>query len=248
VYDAGGIDTFDFSTANRGVFIDLRPGSFSSAAAGSVTLAQANAIIAEFNAATDAVQGDFPLYATQAQVDADANLLASIGASRVLADTGISGIGATSHRNISIAYNTVIENADGGSARDYLVGNHVANVLHGNGGNDVINGLGGNDSLWGGAGADEFRFFDNPGNDSIGDFLSGTDKIHLSEMDANSGAAGNQTFAFVGSAAFSGTAGELRSYSAGGNSFVAGDVNGDAIADFTISTGPSLAVVTDFFL
>ena len=25
VYDAGGQDTFDFSTANRGVFIDLRP-------------------------------------------------------------------------------------------------------------------------------------------------------------------------------------------------------------------------------
>jgi len=248
VYDAGGIDTFDFSTANRGVFLDLRPGAFSSAAAGAVTLAQANAILAEFNAATDAAQGDFPLYATQAEVDADANVLASIGASRVGSDTGISGIGATSHRNISIAYNTVIENAAGGSARDYLVGNHVGNVLRGNGGNDVINGLGGDDLLWGGTGADEFRFFDNPGNDAILDFLSGTDRIHLVEMDANAGLEGNQAFAFIGGAAFSGAAGELRSYSAGGSNWIAGDLNGDGIADFTIGTGSSLAAAGDFFL
>lgn len=248
VYDAGGVDTFDFSTANRGVFLDLRPGAFSSAAAGAVTLAQANAIIAEFNAATDAAQGDFALYATQAEVDADANLLGSIGASRVLSDTGITGITATSHRNISIAYNTIIENASGGSARDYLVGNHVPNTLNGNGGNDVINGLGGDDFLFGGAGADEFRFFDNSGNDTIGDFVSGTDKIHLTEIDANAGMAGNQAFTFVGNAAFTGAAGQLRTFSDGGSHFVAGDVNGDGIADFSINTGASLAVLGDFFL
>jgi serralysin len=248
VYDAGGTDTFDFSTANRGVFIDLRPGAFSSAAAGAVTLAQANAILAAFNAATDEAQGDFPLYTSQAQVNADADFLGTIGADRVLADTGISGITATSHRNISIAYNTIIENANGGSARDYLVGNHVANVLKGNGGNDVINGLGGNDSLWGGAGADEFRFFANPGNDTIFDFQSGLDKIHLTEMDANTGRTGNQDFKFIGDKAFSSAAGQLRSYSDGGAYFVAGDVNGDGVADFTIATGSSQAVLGDFFL
>ena len=248
VYDAGGIDTFDFSTANRGVFIDLRPGAFSSAAAGAVTLAQANAILAEFNAATDEAQGDFPLYTSQAQVNADADFLGTIGANRVLADTGISGITATSHRNISIAYNTVIENAYGGSARDYLVGNHVANVLMGNGGNDVINGLGGNDALWGGTGADEFRFFNNPGNDAILDFQSGIDKIHLTEMDANTGRSGDQNFRFIGDKAYRGTAGQLRSYNEGGNWFVAGDVNGDGIADFTIGTGSSPAAAGDFLL
>jgi serralysin len=248
VYDAGGIDTFDFSTANRSVFLDLRPGAFSSAAAGAVTVAQANAILTAFNAATDAAQGDFPLYNTQAEVNADADFLGTLGHNRVLNDTGISGIFATTHRNISIAYNTVIENAAGGSARDYLVGNHVSNQLKGNGGNDVINGLGGDDWLWGGAGADEFRFFDNPGNDTIVDFLSGTDRIHLTEIDANAAAAGNQAFAFIGGAAFSGAAGELRSYSVGGSNWVAGDVNGDGIADFTIGTGPSQAVLGDFLL
>jgi serralysin len=230
------------------VFIDLRPGAFSSAAAGAVTLAQANSIIAEFNATTDEAQGDFPLYTSQAQVNADADFLGSLGASRVLADTGISGITATSHRNISIAYNTTIENASGGSARDYLVGNEVANVLKGNGGNDVINGLGGNDSLWGGAGADEFRFFANSGNDAILDFSSGVDKIHLAEIDANAQRTGDQEFKFIGDKAFSGAAGQLRTYQDGGHWFVAGDVNGDGIADFTIDTGSAHTIASDFIL
>lgn len=160
VYDAGGIDTFDFSSANRGVFIDLRPGAFSSAAAGAVSLATANRILGEFNAATNAAQGqgDFPLFTTQAEVNADADFYGSLGASRVLADTGVARITATSHRNIAIAYNTIIENANGGSARDYLVGNDVGNVLQGNGGDDVLSGLLGNDTLNGGAGLDAVSY------------------------------------------------------------------------------------------
>jgi serralysin len=247
VYDAGGIDTFDFSTANSGVFIDLRPGAFSSATAGYETLAEANAATEAFNAVTDEAQGDFALW-TASGYASWINTVQSIGANRVLNDTGISGITATSHRNISISYNTTIENANGGSARDYLVGNDVANVLNGNGGNDVINGLGGNDTLSGGAGNDEFRFFQNSGNDRIIDFTSGSDKIHLTEIDANTGVSGNQAFTFIGNAAFSGAAGQLRTYSDSGFNYVAGDVNGDGVADFTINTMSSTTVVTDFFL
>jgi serralysin len=250
VYDAGGEDTFDFSTANRSVFIDLRPGAFSSAAAGAVTLAQANAIITDFNAAADESQGqpDFALYNTQAEVDADANFLGTLGHNRVLNDTGVSGIFATSHRNISIAYNTTIENANGGSARDYLYGNDVANKLNGNGGNDVLDGAKGNDTYTGGAGADEFRISEIGFHDKITDFTSGVDRIRLSEIDANAGLAGNQAFTFVGNAAFSGAAGQLRTYSQGGSNYVAGDTNGDMIADFTINIGNANVVVTDFFL
>ena len=87
-------------------------------------------------------------------------------------------------------------------------GNQVSNQLNGNGGNDVLNGLGGDDILSGGAGADEFRFFQNSGNDRITDFTSGSDRIHLLEMDANTGTAGDQAFAFVGNAAFTGVAGQ----------------------------------------
>ncbi|MEO7178951.1 MAG: M10 family metallopeptidase C-terminal domain-containing protein, partial [Allosphingosinicella sp.] len=250
VYDAGGEDTFDFSTANRSVFIDLRPGAFSSAAVGAVSLAQANSILTAFNAATDASQGqgDFALYNTQAEVNADADFAGSFGLSRVFNDTGVSGIAATSHRNISIAYNTIIENANGGSARDYLYGNDVANKLNGNGGDDVLDGAKGNDIYTGGAGADEFRVSQIGYNDKITDFTSGVDKIRLSEIDANSGLAGDQAFTFIGNSAFSGVAGELRGYVQGGDHYLAGDVNGDGLADFTINTGAGAPVVADIFL
>jgi serralysin len=250
VYDAGGEDTFDFSTANRSVFIDLRPGAFSSAAKGAVSLAQANAITQAFNDAADASQGqpDFALYNTQAEVDADANLAGNFGHNRVLNDTGVSGIFATSHRNISIAYNTIIENANGGSARDYLYGNDVSNKLNGNGGNDVLDGAKGNDILSGGAGGDEFRVSETGYADEILDFTSGVDKIRLSEIDANSNTAADDAFTFIGNAAFSGVAGQLRTYSQGGDNYVAGDVNGDGVADFTINVNNANVVVTDFFL
>ncbi|HEX8062526.1 MAG TPA: M10 family metallopeptidase C-terminal domain-containing protein, partial [Allosphingosinicella sp.] len=250
VYDAGGEDTFDFSTANRSVFIDLRPGAFSSAAAGAVSLAQANSILTAFNNATDASQGqgDFPLYNTQAEVDSDANFAGSFGTNRVFNDTGVTGISATTHRNISIAYNTIIENANGGSARDYLYGNDVSNKLNGNGGNDVLDGAKGNDIYTGGAGADEFRVSEIGFNDKITDFTSGVDKIRLSEIDANSGLAGNQAFTFIGNSAFTGSAGQLRAYTQGADHYLAGDVNGDGLADFTINTGAGAPVVGDIFL
>jgi serralysin len=228
------------------VFVDLRPGSFSSATKGYLTLAEANAATAEFNAATDASQGDFAPW-TAAGYASWTNTVQNIGANRVFNDTGVSGVGATSHRNVSIAYNTVIENAVGGSARDYLFGNHVANSLSGNGGNDVLDGNLGNDTYTGGAGLDEFRVSETGGNEKITDFASGADKINLSEIDANSGVAGNQAFTYVGNAAFSG-AGQLRSYTQGGENYLAGDVNGDGLADFTINTGSAAPVVADLFL
>jgi serralysin len=250
VYDAGGEDTFDFSTANRSVFIDLRPGAFSSASVGAVGLAQANSIISAFNAATDPSQGqgDFALYTSQAQVDSDANLAGQFSHNRILNDTGVSGLFATTHSNISIAYNTTIENANGGSARDYLYGNDVSNKLNGNGGNDVLDGARGNDVYTGGAGADEFRFSETGYNDKITDFTTGVDKIRLTEIDANAAVAGNQAFTYIGNSAFSGAAGQLRHYVAGGEHFLAGDVNGDGLADFTISTGAGAPVVGDIFL
>ena len=252
IYDAGGEDTLDLSGAESGVFLDLRPGSFSSAAV-RPTLAEANAAIDVFNAATDAFQGDFAHW-TAASQNTYLNAV-GINRSRQIADAtdglvdglrnGIQDVRALSYNNISIAYNTVIENAVGGSQRDYLLGNHVANKLSGNGGNDVLNGLGGDDILTGGAGADEFRFTDLGGTDKITDFASGSDKIHLTEIDANSGVAGNQNFTFVGSNAFSNTAGELRTFSQGGSNFLAGDVDGNGVADFLINLGNATIAPTD---
>ncbi len=60
--------------------------------------------------------------------------------------------------NIWIAYDTVIENASGGSNDDVLVGNQFDNVLSGNDGNDVFIGTEGNDIFQGGTGIDTVLF------------------------------------------------------------------------------------------
>ncbi|WP_296743114.1 calcium-binding protein, partial [Mesorhizobium sp.] len=70
-----------------------------------------------------------------------------------------------------------------GNAWSHLIqGNAGANVLTGGSGNDTLMGYGGNDTLFGGAGADKFVFAHGTGQDSIGDFVTGTDKIDLTAI------------------------------------------------------------------
>ena len=71
--------------------------------------------------------------------------------------------------------------------------------------------------------------------DQILDFAAGTDKIDLTRIDANTLADGNQAFSWIGSNAFSGTAGELRVYQQNGLQWIAGDTNGDGAADLLIA-------------
>ncbi|SFU34974.1 serralysin family metalloprotease [Xenorhabdus koppenhoeferi] len=110
--------------------------------------------------------------------------------------------------NVSIARGVVIENAIGGSGNDILVGNSADNILKGGAGDDIIYGGLGGDHLWGGEGNDTFVYLngkeslkDNP--DWIHDFISGEDKIDLSDF--NFGGTGD--IKFVDS--FSGKAGEV---------------------------------------
>lgn len=238
IYDAGGVDTLDLSGAQSGVFLDLRPGAFSSAGV-RPTLAQANAATAAVNAVTDDAQGDFDPWESQAELDAWIANLSAIGANRVLNDTGVAGVGALSHRNISIAYNTIIENAVGGSARDYLVGNDVANILKGGGGDDVLDGLGGDDTLFGGTGADVLRINDIGGRDRIADFQTGVDRVDVRGIDADPGLAGDQAFV-VGSQA---GAGRVVFSAAGGLTtarfYIDADQNPDLIVEVAGGIAPS---------
>jgi serralysin len=69
--------------------------------------------------------------------------------------------------NISIAFDTDIENAVGGSGADTLIGNSLNNSLSGGSGGDTLKGENGDDTLKGAAGAD--WLYGGNGND----FLSG---------------------------------------------------------------------------
>lgn len=55
---------------------------------------------------------------------------------------------------LTLAYGTLIEEAEGGAGNDLISGNAGGNRLFGRGGNDTLVGLDGNDFLLGGAGAD----------------------------------------------------------------------------------------------
>jgi Ca2+-binding RTX toxin-like protein len=194
----------------------------------------------------------------------------SFGAVEVNLTTG-EGAGGIAEGDVSSGF----EGVRGSLHNDTLVGSANADLLVGFGGDDQLTGGGGNDrllgqdgidTLWGGvgadilrggAGADIFRFnattestLAGKGRDRIADFNHAeADQIHLSTIDANTGLAGNQAFTFVGTAAFSNVAGELR-YDAGPMAtMVYGDTNGDGAADFAIQlTGNVALVAGDFVL
>ena len=146
----------------------------------------------------------------------------------------------------------------GGSSAINGTGNELNNSIHGNAGANVLNGADGDDALNGGAGADTliggvgrdtmtggadndlFKFADGDfggvtraSADRIVDFASG-DKIDLSAVDADTGLASDQSFSFLGTGAFTNTAGELRFEQVAGNTYLSGDTDGDGIADFMI--------------
>jgi Ca2+-binding RTX toxin-like protein len=138
-----------------------------------------------------------------------------------------------------------------------LFGGAGNDTLTGGSGGDTLLGGGGQDDLTGGAGADTFRYDSASDStllarDEILDFLSGTDKIDLSRIDANSTLAGDQAFTSIGAAAFTGSgaasAGELRMVGVAGIWTVEGDTNGDGIADFAITVMSAQPLATTDFL
>lgn len=102
---------------------------------------------------------DFSEYAVDQKID--------------LSEGGFSDVGGL-RANISIAYDTVIENAIGGSKTDIISGNDANNSLFGKLGNDTLYAKGGNDILYGGEGNDylygeqgDDYLYGEQGNDSL---------------------------------------------------------------------------------
>ena len=134
-----------------------------------------------------------------------------------------------------------------GKANDVLKGGGQADLIHGNLGADTMTG---------GGGADTFRYDSTAESnsvtmDAILDFTPGTDKFDLTRVDANALVEGNQAFTWIGLAAFSGSAGQLRAYQSGTTWFLEGDANGDGSADLVVALtlqGPNPLGAGDFLL
>ncbi len=164
--------------------------------------------------------------------------------------------GSTLHNDVLVG--DALANAlFGRGGNDSLVGGAGNDVLQGDAGNDTLVGGNGVDVLRGGTGADVFRFNalveSGAGvapRDHIRDFSRAEgDRIDVSFIDANATVAGNDAFAFVGSAAFSG-AGQIRATQVGGNTLVQANTDANAATvEFSVLLIGNVALqASDFIL
>ncbi|WP_157266296.1 beta strand repeat-containing protein [Azohydromonas aeria] len=168
------------------------------------------------------------------------------GAVSVNLQAGTASGGAGTDQLISI------EAAIGSSYADSLTGSSLrADTLTGGGGADTLDG--GIDSY-----ADVF-VFNQPSDsaasamDTIRNFVSSgysVDRLDLSAIDASTtDTSSNSSFQFVGTSAFSGSAGELRYTATATDTYVQADVNGDRVADMSIKLiGVHALTTSNFYL
>jgi Ca2+-binding RTX toxin-like protein len=139
---------------------------------------------------------------------------------------------------------------NGGDDNDTLYGDAGNDVLDGGAGTDALDGGEGRDILTGGLNRDfltggygldlfDFNAVNETGRttstrDQILDFRRGQDDIDLRTIDANADRSGNNAFRFIGTAAFSDRAGELRIRDLGNDVIIQGDVDGNGTRDFEI--------------
>ena len=159
-------------------------------------------------------------------------------------------------KNVSLM-NTHVENAqllgvapwsgNGG----WAIGNGLANTLTGSAYNDVLNGKLGSDTLFGGAGADIFAFDTALGStnvDTIGDFVSGEDRIRLNDSVFVGLAAVRNAQFRLGTAAVDSD--DRIIYDSGtGNILFDVDGNGGQAAQlFAVLVGGVALIASDFFM
>lgn len=167
------------------------------------------------------------------------------GIDTVYSDTSIKLGANVENLQFDFTFAPTTLNGTGNGLDNILGGGNFDNVLNGAGGDDTLEGNRGADTLIGGNGADVFDYNATQhssltASDLIVDFAHLVDTIDLRTIDADTKAAGNQAFEFIGSRGFSGDAGECRFVKvdgAGTNDFtkVQVDVDGDRVADLQIT-------------
>jgi Ca2+-binding RTX toxin-like protein len=125
-----------------------------------------------------------------------------------------------------------------GSANVYLQGSLDNNRIIGNAGSNIIDGSYGKDTLTGGGGPDVFIWSKveeiglfNFDPDIVTDFNRAEgDVLHFTLIDANETVAGNQDFAFIGTAGFT-AAGQINWFTNGTDTFIQLNTDADLTVD-----------------
>ena len=125
------------------------------------------------------------------------------------------------------------ENFIGGSGNDTIVASSAVNVMDGGSGNDTY----------------VFKSAADANGDVINSFQPG-DKIDLSAIDANAGSSGNQSFVLFAGTGFTAAGQLIVTHELQGgveHTIVAGNTNGDTVADFKIDVvGNHALAASDF--
>lgn len=186
----------------------------------------------------------------------DNYVMGNVGANRLV------GLGGVDFLTGDLGADTLLgglgnDDLSGGDENDLLMGQVGNDDVSGDEGDDRLSGGLGRDTLTGDEGQDTFVFatlahsgITTVSSDTIRDFIQGEDVIDLGGIDAVRGNAGaNDAFVFIGGAAFSLVAGQLRYLQSAGSTFVQMDVNGDGVSDSVIKlTGLVTLTGGDFVL
>jgi hypothetical protein len=128
----------------------------------------------------------------------------------------------------------------GRSGNDTLIGGKGDDTIKGGDGNDIITGSQNADKLFGQSGNDTFNYdatnesgLTTATRDIIHGFVQGNDLIDVTDIDAQATLAGNQNFAFIGTAAFS-AEGQVRFDTLGGQTFIEFNTSGASGAEMGI--------------
>jgi Ca2+-binding RTX toxin-like protein len=239
LFDTGNTASYDDSS--KGVTVDLATGTGKGGDAESDTLINIQDVIGSDEA--DVLNGDDN--ANELHGGKDNDVLQGRGGADVLDGQGGNDTASYADSGKAVTVNlatgeasggdaegdtlTSIENLTGSGRGDHLTGDGQDNIIDGGKGADTITGGRGADTLIGGGGNDTFVFTnmsDSPNDttttgqpkwDKITDFVSGVDKIDLSQIDADNNAAnGDTAFTKVGS--FDGASAEVKwSYDSASN-------------------------------